>query len=140
MNARDDEIWTLLLRAAEKGHDEIVGLLVEKGADLETKNTIFGTTPLIWGHRSRNKVVVKRLREKGANIDSRDTRGQTPLSKAAESGHEAIVKLLLEKGANIDLSDVDRQTPLSWAAESGHEAVVKLLQLHKGQSSSTTLL
>ncbi|KAL6415570.1 hypothetical protein AUP68_02134 [Ilyonectria robusta] len=131
VNARDDEIWTLLLRAAEKGHDEIVGLLVEKGADLEIECTIIGMTPLIWAAESRNEVAVKILLEKGVNIELSDDLGRMLLLWAAERGHEAVVKLLLEKGANIESSDDLGRMPLLWAAERGHEAVVKLL-LEKG--------
>jgi ankyrin repeat protein len=34
------------------------------------------------------------LLEKGAELDSKDTRGQTPLSRAAGEGHKAVVQLL----------------------------------------------
>jgi Ankyrin repeats (3 copies) len=72
------------------------------------------------------------LLEKGAELDSKDRRGQTPLSWAAENGHEAVVNLLLEKGAEPDSKDtIYGRTPLSWAAKTGREAVVKLL-LEKG--------
>ncbi|KAH7011275.1 hypothetical protein EDB80DRAFT_711484 [Ilyonectria destructans] len=140
VNARDDDIWTLLLRAAEKDHDEIVRLLLEKGADPETENTIIGTKPLSWAAARGHEGAVKLLLEKGANIESSSSSGWTPLLWAADNGHEAVVKLLLEKGANIESSASDGWTPLSRAANNGHEAVVNLLQLHKGQSSSTTLL
>jgi ankyrin repeat protein len=41
---------------------------------------------------------VKLLVEKGANVESKDKRGQTPLSWAAEFGYEAVVQLLVKKG------------------------------------------
>ncbi|KAH7124731.1 hypothetical protein EDB81DRAFT_911957, partial [Dactylonectria macrodidyma] len=71
INTRDDEIQTLLFQAAEKGHDKIVRLLVEKGADLETKDTIFGKTPLLWAAEKGHEAVVKLLLKKGANIESK---------------------------------------------------------------------
>jgi hypothetical protein len=68
------------------------------------------------------------LLEKGAELNSKDRRGQTPLSWAAENRHEAVVKLLLEKGAEPDSKDtIYGRTPLSWAAKTGREAVVKPL-------------
>ena len=69
MNTRDDEIQTLLFRAAEKGHDEIVRLLVEKGADLETKDSIFGKTLLLWAAEKGHEAIVRLLLEGGANIE-----------------------------------------------------------------------
>jgi ankyrin repeat protein len=70
--------------------------------------------------------VVKRLLDKGAELESKDKYGCTPLSAAAVSGHEAMVKLLL--GAGLEPKDEYLgQTPLSLAAANGREVVVKLL-------------
>ena len=71
------------------GHEAVVKLLLEKGAELETKDSD-GQTPL-WraagiGHE------VKLLREKGAELEAKDKYGRTP--RAARDGHEAVVKLL----------------------------------------------
>jgi ankyrin repeat protein len=62
--------------------------------------------------------VVKLLLKKGADVESKDSRGRTPLSWAAEKGHEEVMELLLEKGADVESKDTEYgQTPLSWAAE-----------------------
>ncbi|RYP70407.1 hypothetical protein DL769_004969 [Monosporascus sp. CRB-8-3] len=93
-----------LLRAASKGFETVVKLLLEKDADLEAK-TRDGRTPLMCAAEHGHEAVVKLLLEKGAHLEAKDTRGQTPLMLAAENGHEAIVKLLLEKGARKGLRD-----------------------------------
>ena len=73
-------------------------LLVEKGADLESKDIQLDTA--IVGRNGGYEAVVKLLVEKGADLQSKDHRGQTPLSLATTYGHnKAVVKLLLEKGA-----------------------------------------
>ena len=112
------------------GHEAVVELLLEKGADVDSKDDT-GRTPLSWAAENGHEAVVKLLLEKGADVSSKDKYGQTPLSWAAENGLEMVMKLLLEKGADVDSKDKDGQTPLSWAAENGQEAVVKLL-LEKG--------
>ena len=84
--------------AARNGHEAVVKLLLEKGAELETKNTD-GRTPLSYAARNGHEAVVELLLEKGAELETKDKDGETPLSYAARNGHEAVVKLLLEKGA-----------------------------------------
>ena len=73
-------------------------------------------------------ILVERLLDKGAVVDSKGDYGQTPLWEAAAKGHEAVVKLLLDKGAAVDPEYAHGGTPLRWAAGNGHKAVVKLLQ------------
>ena len=118
---------TGLIVASYFGHGAVATLLVEKGADLESKDLEYSQTPLSWAAENGHEAVVKLLLEKGADLESKDRYSQTPLSWAAKNGHEAVVKLLLEKGADLESKDENSRTPLSWAAEDGHEAVIKLL-------------
>ena len=92
---------TMLALAAGKGYEEAVNLLLEKGAELDSKDRD-GRTPLSIAAGSGHEAMVNLLVEKGAELDSKDDFGQTPLSWAADNGHEAVVKLLVEKGAELD--------------------------------------
>ncbi|KAL1595277.1 hypothetical protein SLS60_009967 [Paraconiothyrium brasiliense] len=121
---------TGLMVASYFGHSAVVSLLLNKGADLESKN-IGGKTPLSYAAMNGYEAVVKLLLVNGADLEHNSKRGQTPLSLAAENGHEAVVKLLLDKGADLESKDRDSCTPLSFAAMYGYEVVVKLL-LDKG--------
>jgi ankyrin repeat protein len=49
-----------------KGHEAVVKLLLEKGAELETKDNYRGRTPLSWAAEKGHEAVVKLLLEKGA--------------------------------------------------------------------------
>jgi ankyrin repeat protein len=51
--------------SAKKGHKAIVKLLLEKGAELESKNK-YSRTPLWLATAKRHESVVKLLLEKGA--------------------------------------------------------------------------
>ena len=46
-------------------------LLLEKGAELETKDE-YGQTPLSWAARNGHEAVVKLLLEKGAELETKD--------------------------------------------------------------------
>jgi hypothetical protein len=129
-NQRNNNRNTGLYLAAANGHEAVVKLLLEKGAELESKNKN-GQTPLSLAAWRGNEAMVKLLLEKSAELESKNKNGQTPLSLAASRGSEAVVKLLLEKGAELESEDKDGQTPLSLAAENEEETMVKLL-LEKG--------
>ena len=89
---------TPLSWAAMNGRKAVVKLLLEKGAELETKDN-YSRTPLSWAAEKGYEAVVKLLLEKGAELETKDNYSQTPLLLAVREGHKAIVKLLLEKGA-----------------------------------------
>jgi ankyrin repeat protein len=129
VNTTDEEGYTALHHAADKGHLEVTMLLLSVKVDIQSNHTC---TPLWLAATNGQEQIVSLLIQRRTNLKIRDTvYGQTPLSRAAENGHEAVVKLLLEKGANLESKDWFDQTPLSLAARNGHEAVVKLL-LKKG--------
>jgi ankyrin repeat protein len=61
----------------------VVKLLLEKGAELESKNND-GQTPLSWAAGNGHEAVVKLLLEKGAELEIKDRNdGRTPLVWAA---------------------------------------------------------
>jgi ankyrin repeat protein len=110
---------TPLWLAAESGHEAVVKLLLEKGAELEAKD--YGDRTSLWREAKDYGDQTSLWRE------AKDYGGRTPLWLVAEHGHTAVVKLLLEKGAELEAKDHGRRTPLSRAAEEKHETMVKLL-------------
>jgi ankyrin repeat protein len=76
-----------------------VKLLLEKGAELEAKESEYSRTPLSWAAENGHEAVAKLLLEKGAELEAKDKYSQTPLLYAVANGHEAAVNLLLENGA-----------------------------------------
>ncbi|KAK6329625.1 hypothetical protein TWF730_006173 [Orbilia blumenaviensis] len=126
-NVHSTTLWV----AADGGHEEVVKLLLNKGADLEVKSGYKKTTALWIAADKGHEEIVKLLLNKGADLEAKRNDGCTPLYAAAERGHEKIVKLLLSKNADLEAKRFDICTPLHTAVRYGHEEVVKLL-LNKG--------
>jgi ankyrin repeat protein len=63
---KDNCGYTALWWAVLNGHEAVVGLLLEKGADIEFKDRRYGQTPLLWAAEMGHEAVVKLLLEKGA--------------------------------------------------------------------------
>jgi ankyrin repeat protein len=83
----------------------VVKLLLEERADVESKDTKYGQTPLSWAAENRHETVVKLPLEKRADVESKDIGSWTPLVWAAANGHKGVVKLLLEKRADMESKD-----------------------------------
>lgn len=73
--------------------------------------------------------LIKRLIEKGANVNSSTRSGITPLHIAAYQGNLEITQFLLEHGALAHKISKEKDTPLHIALEREHLAVaLKLIQ------------
>jgi glyoxylase-like metal-dependent hydrolase (beta-lactamase superfamily II) len=80
LNIKDNNGSTLLHHAVNKGHKEIVELLIAKRADINAKNGM-GYTPLDWIIDGGNSEIVELLKSKGAQITPVSDAKVYPLSK-----------------------------------------------------------
>jgi ankyrin repeat protein len=117
---------TALHRAAARGHETVVRLLLENGAGVDVQNK-YGATALHRAAAHGHETVVRLLLENGAGVGVWDKFGAMALHRAATNGHEMIVRLLLKNGVSVDVQDKFGTTALYWAAAHGHETVVRLL-------------
>jgi ankyrin repeat protein len=120
--------------ACQNGLTDIVEMLVDHGANINTKGPV-GHSPLRIASRNGHVDIVKFLIGKGAEIDSEGDDRATPLESAAGKGHLDIVMLLIDAGAKINHQDKDGDTPLGEAARGGYLDVVQYL-LSKGADIS----
>jgi ankyrin repeat protein len=117
--------------ASIKGNNEIVLLLLEKGADVNIADNDERCTPLQYAISERHQDIVKLLLENKADPDKADNNNQTPLQRAISQGSQDIVKLLLENKADPDKADNNGYTPLCYAVSQGNEAIIELLLKNK---------
>ena len=144
-----------LEKAAGRGHQEFVRLLLRYQPDLATRVTVsrpremaeflfsrgmdpnrpnwVSRTPLHHFAGRGDLEAAALFLDHGADIHARDDEDRsTPLAFAARQGKLDMVKLLLERGAKPDLpDDPPWATPLAWATRRGHQEIVRLLAGHR---------
>lgn len=67
--------------------------------------------------RPKNYTVMRKLLEKGADINSRNREGKTALFLSVINLHYRLCKLLLKHGANVNVADNSGNTPLIRAVQ-----------------------
>ena len=78
--------WTALTLACAGGHEELVRVLLQRGANLEHRDKK-GFTPLILAATAGHAGVVEILLDHGAEIEAQSERTKdTPLSLACSGG------------------------------------------------------
>ncbi|KAH6989799.1 hypothetical protein BKA56DRAFT_259996 [Ilyonectria sp. MPI-CAGE-AT-0026] len=100
-DAKDSHNRTPLSWAAERGHTDVVKLLLDNGTvDVNSTDKHFGLTPLSYAAGEGHQAVVKiLLAAKEVDLNSKDTSfGLTPLEHAEENEHMEIAGLLRESG------------------------------------------
>ncbi|HEX6778612.1 MAG TPA: sigma-70 family RNA polymerase sigma factor [Ktedonobacterales bacterium] len=153
IESQNSEGWTPLHFAAERGHQQMVELLLEHNADLNAAERAWGWTPLHLaaqrGHAGieallagRGAVLnivaaaalgraeqVERLLQADASLVDEWGYGSGPLHWAAGAGHRQVVETLLAYGANVNARSNNSfsNTALHCAVLHAHIPIVELL-------------
>ncbi len=110
--------------AALGGQDHMIGLLLDKGLDVEREGPL--GTPLraasLMGHESTIRILLGR----GAKIGACGSLGDA-LQAAATKGHVSITKLLIQEGADANSRGGYYGNALQAAAYRGHKKVIEVL-------------
>jgi ankyrin repeat protein/TolB-like protein/Tfp pilus assembly protein PilF len=116
-----------LIEAAWIGDIETVRDLIDKGADVNTRD-VYGWTPLMYAAWFEHTDTLKLLLELRADVEAKGgQRGRTALLNAAANGRTGTAKLLVKLGADINAGESGGATPLTLAAWYGYPDTVKLL-------------
>jgi ankyrin repeat protein len=108
--------------AAGMGNADVVRLLLDYGALVNSKDTLEGSTPLQAAiipklRPEMLRPTVELLLARGADLEAKNKKGQTALHIAAWGSTSQAVEFLLSKGANVRTKDLAGQTPLHAVAE-----------------------
>ena len=88
-----------LFVAAREGHDQIVRMLLDEGADVNTPKW----NALIAACSQGHDQIVQMLLDRGADVNIQDQYYMTALSRASFRGYNQIVQMLLDRGANVKI-------------------------------------
>jgi ankyrin repeat protein len=124
INLKGGYYGSTLAAAAQSGNLEIVGFLLDNGAQIDMGGR-FGC-PLAVAAGARHKAMVELLIHRGANINAQDENGETALGHAVSGGDLDIVRFLLRNNANVNLGENDC-CPLRISASRGQPEIFHLL-------------
>lgn len=142
INTPNESGVTALMRIALFGHEDILRLLIEEGADVNHEINLDddysgGETAIMWAVEGGRENVLKLLIEGGADVNHKNKFGKTALMYAAESGYVNLMKVLIDNGAEVNAIENDRrltsrliragETALMKAAKYGSDGAVQLL-------------
>jgi serine/threonine-protein phosphatase 6 regulatory ankyrin repeat subunit B len=147
---------TPLHMAASAGHDDVIRILLQAGADPHARNRKSQTPYDVASERrfassasllattwhtlldAVDAAKLAQLLDGGYDVNLKDSDGNHSLHYAVELGDAAIVELLIAKGAGIELKNKSAQTPLVLAARMAAPAAVFDALLKAGASVAAT--
>ena len=159
LNKANETGRTPLTYAAESGNLEVVKILLRNGANPNFKQEHFGWSPLETAIYHKNDAIVdamisasntaaaggsllmaagenngnaiKKLLEKGVDINSKGKGGMTALMVAIDKGYVDLAQFLLASGAALDVGSLNGETPLCMASRKNLPELVEELLKHK---------
>ena len=123
-----------LVMAAYEGHNEIVKLLLEAGADVTAVDPGMKATALHAASYAGRTEAAKLLIAYKIDIDKQGPyNGYTALHDAIWQSHIETAKVIIEAGANLTLKSNQGQNPLDFARSKRLTELVNLMEKKLGK-------
>jgi ankyrin repeat protein len=115
-----------LFEAVKNNHEDVVEVLLERGAELSMSGSLAATT-LCQAVDDGDILMLKRLLVAKIHVNASDYDKRTAVHIAASEGNVAALKLLVEAGADLSLEDRWGNTAKSEAEKSKSAQVLVYL-------------
>ncbi|XP_071153125.1 uncharacterized protein [Mytilus edulis] len=136
-HCRNDGVSPLLV-ACQKGHTEVVHMLINNKAEIN-KCMDDGASPLCFACQEGHTEVVQMLINNMADINKcRHNDGVSPLIFACHKGHTEVVQMLINNKVDFNKCDNKGISPLFIASQEGHTEVVHMLINQKADINKCT--
>ncbi|XP_063807731.1 M-phase phosphoprotein 8 [Pseudophryne corroboree] len=129
LDQEDSSGMTLVMMAAAAGQDDILRILLKKGAKVNARQKN-GTTALIHAAEKNYLTTVALLLDAGAFCEFTAGFRETALMKACKRGNYDIMRLLIEYGADCNVLSKHQGSALQFAKQSNNLQLVELLNGH----------
>jgi len=128
VNVEDKHGNTPLHWAARLGHQDIVELLVECGANVNALNQEVKGSPLFDAIERQHRQIVEYLLSHSAEVNLTNKSGYTPLFLAFRKlGDDEIVRLLVAYGADVNVRDAQGYSLIHRAVILKNKKMLELL-------------
>jgi ankyrin repeat protein len=106
----------------------MVNLLLDNGADIDSKNKEYQRPSIFYAIWDGNKEMVRLLIARGANFNIKDKNNMTPLIRALNKDQQDIAVILIEKGADIEAVDDFGRSAMKIATKKRMKRIIELLK------------
>jgi ankyrin repeat protein len=145
INTIDTDGYTALLVAIQCERRDIIEMLLNRGADVNSMSIRTGRTPLHFLAVKGNVDLMRLLFQKSRYIadmyvSDESVEGMLPIHLASQYGHAEVVRLLLTnlqpflltptQPVQMDTESRSGKTPLMYAAQYNHLPVIRVLAEH----------
>jgi ankyrin repeat protein len=126
VNVQSGRYGNALQAASTRGHEQIVQLLLDRGAEVNAQGAYYGNA-LQAASGQGHEQIVQLLLNQGAEINERGGEYGNALQAASTRGHQQSIQLFLDRGADVNAQGGYYGNALQAASIRGHEQVIRLL-------------